>query len=82
MFGMTATEFVVMSNTDRDALREPWRVSRYSTWSRRATRTTTSTQPNDEVRIMLFDLKMLPMTYLAASGIRAPASPSTRHARR
>ena len=66
MFGMTATEFVVMSNTDRDALREPWRVSRCSTWSRRATRTTTSTQPNDEVRITLFDLKMLPMTYLAA----------------
>ena len=23
MFGMTATEFVVMNNTDRDALREP-----------------------------------------------------------
>ena len=55
-----------MNNTDRDALREPWRVSRCSTWSRRATRTTTSTQPNDEVRITLFDLKMLPMTYLAA----------------
>ena len=30
MFGMTATEFVVLSNTDRDALR----VSRCSTWSR------------------------------------------------
>ena len=44
MFGMTATEFVVMNNTDRDALREPWRVSRCSTWSRRATRTATSTQ--------------------------------------
>ena len=23
---MTATEFVVMNNTDRDALHEPWRV--------------------------------------------------------
>ena len=31
-----------MNNTDRDALREPWRVSRCSTWSRRATRTATS----------------------------------------
>ena len=40
MFGMTATEFVVLNNTDRDALR----VSRCSTWSRRATRTATSTQ--------------------------------------
>ena len=26
MFGMTATEFVVLNNADRDALHEPWRV--------------------------------------------------------
>ena len=50
MFGMTATEFVVLNNADRDALHEPWRVR--SVFARCAF----ELQENDEVRVMLFGL--------------------------
>ena len=72
MFGMTATEFVVMNNTDRDALREPWRVSRCSTWSRRATRTATSTQATSS--------RAVPLQARGRAGGAAPDRRSVRAA--
>ena len=54
MFGMTATEFVLLNNTDRDALREPWRVRPLFA------RCALELQENEEVRVMLFGLGELP----------------------
>ena len=61
MFGMTATEFVVLNNADRDALHEPRRVR--SVFARCAF----ELQENDEVRVTLFGLRKLPYTHLAPS---------------
>ena len=61
MFGMTATEFVVLNNADRDALHEPRRVR--SVFARCAF----ELQENDEVRVTLFGLRNLPYTHLAPS---------------
>ena len=63
MFGMTATEFVLLNNTDRDALREPWRVRPLFA------RCALELQENEEVRVMLFGLGELPYTYLAPANI-------------
>ena len=59
MFGMTAAEFVVLNNTDRDALREPWRVRPLFA------RCALELQENDELRVTLFGLRKLPHSYLA-----------------
>ena len=63
MSGMTATEFVVLNNTDRDALREPWRVRPLFA------RCALELQENDEVRVTLFGLRKLPYTYRAPANI-------------
>ena len=49
MFGMTATEFVLLNNTDRDALREPWPVRPFAL----------ELQENHKVRVTLFGLRKL-----------------------
>ena len=59
MFGMTAAEFVVLNNTERDALREPWRVRPLFA------RCALQLQENDLLRVTLFGLRKLPHSYLA-----------------
>ena len=59
MFGMTAKEFVLLNNTDRDALREPWRVRPLFA------RCALELQENDKVGVTVFGLGKLPYTYLA-----------------
>ena len=59
MFGMTAAEFLVLNNTERDALREPWRVRPLFA------KCALELQENDEVRVTLFGLRKLPYSYLA-----------------
>ena len=63
MFGMTATEFVLLNNTDRDALREPWRVRPLFA------RCALELQENDKVGVTVFGLGKLPYTYLAPANI-------------
>ena len=58
---MTATEFVVLNNADRDALHEPWRVR--SVFARCAF----ELHENDEVCVTLFGLRKLFYTRLAPS---------------
>ena len=53
-FGMTATEFVLLNNTDRDALREPWPVRPFAL----------ELQENHKVRVTLLGLRKLPYTCL------------------
>ena len=52
-----------MYNTDRDALREPWRVRPLFA------RCALELQENDKVRVTLFGMGKLPYTYLAPANI-------------
>ena len=54
---MEPAEFLLHNSAQRDAVREPRTVR--PLLARRGAK-------NDEVRITLFDLKMLPLNYLAA----------------
>ena len=57
---MEPAEFLLHNSAQLDAVHEPRTVRPL------LARCALELQPNDEVRITLFDLKMLPLNYLAA----------------
>ena len=57
---MEPAEFLLHNSAQRDAVREPRTVRPL------LARCALELQLNDEVRITLFDLRMLPLNYLAA----------------
>ena len=60
ILNMEPAEFLLLNSAQRDTVREPWTVRPL------LARCALELQSNDEVRITLFDLKKLPLNYIAA----------------